>query len=310
MNTRANTLAALHFNPSARVPVFDGTVWEAVQLGGNFRYESWTDPWGVVWQAEQPGMVPIDVGHPLANLADFDHYALPDPWALTWTDEDQRHLEALKQRDILVGGSHIKFVCERLCCLMGMENFMLALYEDPDRLQRLINGIVDYNRVCIHRLLDLGIDVLHVSEDLGTQHDLMLSPELFRRFLLPAYEACFEEPKRRGVLIDFHSCGAIERIIPDLMAVGVNILNPVQVTANDRRRVKEQVRGKMAVLGGIDSRIVHTGTPEKVSAEVRAAFAVWAPGGGWIAAPDQLLIGAPKANERAFWDECWKNAGY
>ncbi len=304
MNKRENTLAAIRHDPAARVPVFDGTVWDVVQLGGNFKYESWTDHWGTVWQAELPGRVPTDVGHPLADLTRLDTYAFPDPWALTWSDDDQRQLEALKKRDILVGGIHIKFVCERLCCLMGMDNFMLALYEDPDRLQRLINGIVAYNRVCIGRLLDLGVETLHVSEDLGTQQDLMLSPELFRRFLLPAYEACFDEPKRRGVLIDFHSCGAVEKIIPDLMAVGVDILNPVQVTANDRRRVKERVRGKMAVLGGINSQVVHTGTPDAVRAEVREAFAVWAPGGGWIAAPDQVLTGAPEENVRVFWEEC------
>ncbi len=303
-NTRSNTLAAVRHDPSARVPVFDGTVWEAVQLGGNFKYESWTDHWGTVWQAELPGMVPTDIVHPLADIAKLDGYAWPDPAALTWTSEDQARLDALKRKDILVGGCHVKFLCERLCCLMGMDNFMLALYEEPERLQRLIDGIVSYNRACFRRLLDLGVDTLHVSEDLGTQQDLMISPELFRRFLLPAYEACFDEVRRRGVLIDFHSCGAIEKVIPDLIAVGVDILNPVQVTANDRRRVKEAVRGKMAVLGGINSYIIHTGTPADVRREVREAFDVWAPGGGWLAAPDQVLTGAPEENVRVFWQAC------
>jgi uroporphyrinogen decarboxylase len=306
MNTRDNSLAAIRHQVPAHVPVFDGTVWDAVQLGGNFKFESWTDHWGTVWQAELPGMVPTDIGHPLADLTRLDSYAWPDPWALTWTADDQRHLEELKRKDILVGGIHIKFVCERLCCLMGMDNFMLALYEEPDRLQKLIDGVVAYNRVCIRRLLDLGVEIIHVSEDLGTQQDLMLSPELFRRFLLPAYEACFEEVRKRGVFIDFHSCGAVEKIIPDLIAIGVDILNPVQVRANDRRRVREQVRGKMAVLGGIDSYVVHTGTPDEVRREVRAAFEIWAPGGGWIAAPDQVLTGAPPENVRVFWESCWE----
>lgn len=308
MNSRANTLATIRHEPSARVPVFDGTVWEAVQLGGNFKYESWTDHWGTVWRAELPGMVPTDVTHPLADLSRLDDYAWPDPWSLSWTEADQRHLEALKRRDILVGGIHIKFVCERLCCLMGMDHFMVALYEDPERLQRVIDGIVAYNRVCIRRLLDLGVDIIHVSEDLGTQQDLMLSPDCFRRFLLPAYEACFDEVKRRGVLIDFHSCGAVEKVIPDLIAIGVDILNPVQVTANDRARVKRMARGRMCVLGGIDSRVVHTGSPDDVRQEVHAAFSVWAPGGGWIAAPDQVLTGAPEENVRVFWESCRREA--
>jgi uroporphyrinogen decarboxylase len=309
LNTRENSLRAIRHNNPDYVPVFDGTVWDAVQLGGNFRYESWTDHWGTVWQAEQYGMVPTDIIHPLADIAALDNYSWPDPWALTWTDDDQKHLEELKKKDILVGGSHVKFVCERLCCLMGMDNFMLSMYEEPDRLQVLIDGIVDYNRVCIRRLLDLGVEIIHVSEDLGTQQDLMISPEQFRKFLLPAYEACFDEVKQRGVMIDFHSCGAVEKIIPDLMAIGIDILNPVQVTANDRRWVKDLVRGKMAVLGGINSYIVHTGTPNEIRNEVKEAFDIWRHDGGWIAAPDQVLNGAPEENIRVFWEYCHELAG-
>jgi uroporphyrinogen decarboxylase len=307
-NTRANTLAAIHHDPSSKVPVFDGTVWDAVQLGDNFRYESWTDHWGTVWKAELAGMVPTDVGHPLADITQLDTYAWPDPAKLTWTAADQLHLDELRKRDILIGGSHVKFLCERLCCLMGMDKFMYALHDEPERIQALIDGIVAYNKACIHRLVALGIDTLHVSEDLGTQQNLMLSPVQFRRYLLPAYEECFAEAKQHGVMIDFHSCGAIERIIPDLIAVGVDILNPVQVTANNQQRIKDLVRGKMAVLGGINSHIVHTGTPEAVRHEVRSAFAIWAPGGGWIAAPDQVLTGAPPENIKVFWESCWEHA--
>ncbi len=308
-NSRANTLASIHHDPSARTPVFDGTVWDAVQLRGNFQMGSWTDAWGTVWAEELPGMVPTDTEHPLADLAKLDTYQWPDPWALTWTDADQKHLDELKTKDILVGGSHVYFVSERLCALMGMENLMLAMYEDPGRLQRLIDGIVDYNRVCFRRLMDLNVDIIHVSEDLGSQKDLLFSPDMIRRFFIPAYEACFDEVKQRGVLIDFHSCGAVHKIIPDLMAVGIDILNPLQVRANDRRRVKKMVHGKMAVLGGIDSYVVHKGTPDEIRREVREAFNVWASGGGWIAAPDQVLTGAPEENIKVFWGACRECAG-
>ena len=68
MNTRANTLKAIRHEPPDFVPVFDGTVWEAFELGGNFRWTSFTDHWGVRWQAEISGYVPVDVTHPLADL--------------------------------------------------------------------------------------------------------------------------------------------------------------------------------------------------------------------------------------------------
>jgi uroporphyrinogen decarboxylase len=309
-NTRENTLAAIHGANPAFVPVFDGGVWDAAMLGGNFREATWTDAWGVQWVQELPGMVPSDVVHPLADLSRLDSYAWPDPWKLTWTPEDRRRFDAIDRTRVLRGGCQIYLLCERLCSLMGMDAFLVAMYEDPDRLQVLINRIVDYTAVCFRRLMDLGIDTLHVSEDLGTQRALMMSPAMFRRFLLPAYERLFAEPRRRGVLIDFHSCGCVQEIVPDLIAVGIDILNPVQVRANDRARIKQMTRDRIAVLGGIDSYVVHCGTPDDVRREVRAAFDVWKPGARWLAAPDQVLTGAPEANIRTLWEECWKLADY
>jgi uroporphyrinogen decarboxylase len=310
MNARQNTLEAIRFGNPSSVPIFDGTVWDTVQLGGNFKCENWTDHWGVVWEMTDDTMVPVDTEHPLADLSTLDHYTWPDPWQLTWTAEDQRHLNTIDRDTLVVGGGHIKFLCERLCCLMGMDNFLLALYEEPDRLREVIDRIVDYNIVCFRRLMDLGIDTLHLSEDLGMQHTLMMSPAQFRAFLLPAYERCFDEVLRRGVLIDFHSCGHIQEIVADLAAVGIAVLNPVQATANDQPLVKQTLQGKTAVLGGINSAVVLTGTPEDVRAEVRRAFDIFKPGGGWIAAPDQVVPHAPAANLAALWDTCYELAPY
>lgn len=309
-NTRENTLHAIRHQQSDFVPVFDGTVWESFELGGNFEWKSFTDHWGVQWRAELGGYVPVDIVHPLADLTKLDKYPWPDPWALTWTAADQRRFDAVNRSKKLVGGLHINFLYERLRCLMGMDNLLMAMHDEPDRLQELINRIVAYQRVCLSRLLDLGVDVIHIPEDLGSSHDLLMSPAMFRRFILPAYEHLFAEIHQRKVLIDFHTDGAIERIIPDLIGLGIHILNPLEVTANDQRRAHDLLRGHVAVLGGINSKIVHTGTVDDVRREVRRAFELWKPGGGWLAAPDQVVIGAPPDNVKALWDTCWKLALY
>ncbi|MCC6581692.1 MAG: hypothetical protein IT440_14770 [Phycisphaeraceae bacterium] len=309
MNTRENTLRTIRCQPADFVPVFDGTVWTAFELGGNFQWQSFTDHWGVVWQAELEGYVPVDVVHPLADLTKLDDYAFPDPWALTWTAEDQKRFEAVDRSQILVGGLHINFLYERLRSLMGLDNLLMALYDEPDRLKALIDRIVDYQLVCVRRLLDLGVDIIHIPEDLGTTKDLVMSPEMMRRFIFPAYERLFHDIHRRDVIIDFHTDGAIQRIIPDLIGLGIHIVNPMEVTANDPVRAREAVKGKLAVLGGINSKIAHMGTPADVRREVKRAFELWKPGGGWLAGPDQVLIGAPKDNVEAFWETCWELAG-
>jgi uroporphyrinogen decarboxylase len=310
MNTRENTLKAIRHENPAFVPVFDGTVWEAFELGGNFEWKSFTDQWGVVWQAELGGYVPVDVVHPLSDLSKLDEYPWPDPWALTWTPEDQQRFDAVDRRQKLVGGIHINFLYERLRCLMGMDNFLIALHEDPDRVQVVLDRVADYGFVCLRRLLDLGVDVIHIPEDLGTARDLIMSPEMFRRFIMPAYERLFAEIRRHNVMIDFHTDGAIERILPDLISLGITVLNPLEVTANDQRRARDLLKGRVAMLGGINSKIVHTGTVDDVRREVRRAFALWKPGGGWLAAPDQVVIGAPPDNVQALWETCWELAEY
>ncbi len=134
-NSKENTLKAIRYQKPAFVPVFDGAVWEAVQLGGNFKNESWTDHWGVRWHMELAGLVPVDIEHPLADIKKMDSYDWPDPQRLKWTKQDQEQLDSIDRQKTLVGGLHIKFLCERLCCLMGMDNFMGSMYEDPRRLQ-------------------------------------------------------------------------------------------------------------------------------------------------------------------------------
>jgi uroporphyrinogen decarboxylase len=310
MNTRSNTLAAIRHQQPAFVPVFDGTVWASFALGDNYRSESWTDHWGTVWRADLPGLAPVDVGHPLADLARLDDYAWPDPRRLTWTPADQAAMDAVDRQRMLVGGVHVKFLAERLCCLMGMDHFLVGLYEEPDRVQVVIDRVVEYNLVCLRRLMDLGVDILHVAEDLGTAQGPMLSPAMFRRFLMPAYERCFAEVKARGVMLDFHSDGAIAPLLPDLLTLPLTVLNPLEVRAVPQQAARDAVKGRVATLGGIDSKVVHTGTPDQVRAEVRRAFALWQPGAGWIAAPDQVVVGAPPANVAALWESCWELAPY
>jgi len=304
VNNRANTLKAIRHETPDFVPVFDGTVWEAFELGGNFQWNSFTDHWGVRWQAEISGYVPVDVTHPLADLNKIDTYAWPEPMALTWTPDDQRRFDAVDRAQKLVGGLHINCLYERLRCLMGMENLLMAMYEEPDRLQVAIDRVVAYQEVCLRRLLGLGVDLIHIPEDLGSSHDLLMSPEMFRRFFVPAYERLFAPIRARGVMIDFHCDGAIGKILPDLVALGITILNPLEATCNDQAAARHVLKGRVALLGGINSKIVHMGTPDDVRREVRRAFDLWKPGGGWLAGPDQVLIGAPEENVRVFWETC------
>jgi hypothetical protein len=95
-----------------------------------------------------------------------------------------------------------------------------------------------------------------MSDDLGTQSGLLLSPALIEEFFVPEYRRLFALYKAEGVLVSFHSCGHIEPALDLFMELGVDILNPVQTTANNLDAVRTSTAGRMALQGGINSGLI------------------------------------------------------
>ena len=174
---------------------------------------------------------------------------------------------------------------------MGMDACLMAFHTHPQEMHALLSAITDYNMAVFARYLELGVDAIGFSEDLGTQRALMMSPQTFRTFLLPQYARCFAPVLAAGVAVHFHSCGCITDIVADLAGIGVTVLNPVQARANDLARVKrDAVAGGMALQGGIDSHLLVVGTPEEVRRETLRVLRVLGPGGGYILGPDQGML--------------------
>lgn len=302
MTPRENLLRAIRYESPRYVPRDNEGVIAGVQYAGNFRVASWTDAWGVGWETTRSDMVPFPKHNPLPDLRRVDEFVTPDPHALFDADPSlPAQVAAIADRDErLVFGHQVYFLFERAWALTGMENLMAAFYEYPQELRELLRRITDFNTAIFERYLDLGVDGVSFSEDLGTQRSLMVSPRHFRDFILPEYRRAFAPVKAAGKLINFHSCGCVQDVVGDLADAGVDILNPVQARANDLAEVKRLAMGRIALEGGIDTHILMRGTPEDAVAEVRRVLAILAPGGGYIIAPDQGMP-FPPANIEAMW---------
>jgi uroporphyrinogen decarboxylase len=133
----------------------------------------------------------------------------------------------------------------------------------------------------------VGVEMVSVSDDLGTQCGLLLSPDIVHEFFVPEYRRLFALYKTRKVLINFHSCGHIAPLLDVFMELGVDILNPVQATANDLAVVRQKTAGRMALQGGISSGLIAQGPASAIRAEVRRR--IWQLGrdGGYFCGPDQ-----------------------
>jgi uroporphyrinogen decarboxylase len=301
VNPKENLLEAVRFGSPEYVPLACEPVWHGFQLEGNFRMADWTDLWGVRWEVGIEGTVPFPKGNPLPDLDRLADYRFPSPSELVLTEEMRAGLAAVDRGERLVCGSLTYLLFERAWAIMGMENFLMALVTHPREAHAFLHGIAHFARGVFDRYLELGVDAVSFSEDLGTQRALAMSPAMFRAFILPEYVHAFENVLAAGKIVHFHSCGCVDAIAGDLASIGVTILNPIQHRANDLAKLKADTAGRMALNGGIDTAVLAQGTPEDVRREVIGVMEVLKPGGGYVCGPDQGIPGIPPENMETLW---------
>ena len=246
-----------------------------------------TDCWGVVWENMERGLDSIVVSHPLQDWSALDDYIAPDPLKddmfgpRDWK-EMERTLEDAKREGGLAraGGLPHGFMYMKLFYLRGFGNLMIDLATNDPRLRELIQMVEDYNTVVICRCLAMGAEAMGFGDDLGTQGSLPMSPAMWRQFIKPTYERMFRPCRDADVPIYLHTDGHFLEIIPDLIEVGVSVLNP-QISANGLAGLQEVARGKVALSLDLDRQFFPFATPSQIEDHIGEAFdALYLPEGG------------------------------
>jgi hypothetical protein len=258
------------------------------ELGNpTYRAGRFTDAWGCVWENPTQGMVGQVTGHPLADWSAFESWTPPDPLKdgafgpRNWQAE-RDHMARERREGRVVGGgglAHSLFFL-LLTDLRGFENALVDMALDEPRLHKLMAVIQDYNVAVIREYLRLGMEVMYTGEDLGMQHALPISPAMWRRYIKPAYEAMFGPCRDAGVPVYLHCDGHILDIIPDLIEVGVRVLNP-QFRANGLDGLVRVARGRVAINQDLDRQLFPFASPAQLEdhiAETHAALSL--PEGG------------------------------
>lgn len=190
---------------------------------------------------------------------------------------------------VMIYGSHF----EKANFARGIENFLADLAGDPAFAQRLLNRIIEKNMVMLENFLSASeIDGVLLGSDWGTQLDLIMSPDTWQQMIRPGEQREYDLVHSYGKDVWIHSCGNVEKIIPSLIEMGVNVLNPVQPEAMDLARLKRQYGDKLTFWGGISTqRALPFGTPDKVKQEARKVRDLMSENGGYILAPAQEIQG-------------------
>ncbi len=298
MNEKKNARQIIEFGKPERVltappthPIsFYGANHEGFEGGGHHLPvgEQWTDIWGVRWHREQEGVMAFPRGHPLAYLStSLDSYAWPDPDDPRICNQIYEQAKGWNRKATFLTGSHRDTLWEKSYMLVGMEAMMINFHAEPVAAKALLHRIMDFHLGIARHYVAAGVEMVGMSDDLGTQRGLLLSPKVIEEFLIPEYRRLFDFYREHQVLINFHSCGHIMPLLETFINLGVDILNPIQATANDLPKLREITQGRMALQGAVSSITLVRGPVEAIRAEV--AERIWQLGreGGYFCGPDQ-----------------------
>ena len=186
----------------------------------------------------------------------------------------------------------------------GMENYFIKMYEEPKIVEAVTERVVDWyvasNEKFFQGLGDRA-DVLFFGNDFGTQLDLFISPEMFRKFVLPGFKRIIEVGKKYNKKILLHSCGSIYRIIPDLIEAGVDAIHPIQAAAvGMSAKDLAQYKNDIAFVGGIDAQSFFVNaTPDEISREVDRVRSILGPNIVISPSHERILPNVPVENLRA-----------
>lgn len=257
------------------------------------------DEWGVKWREfDANGVIYREVAeNPLekATIADLDEY----PW---WPDPlDPVRYQGLKEHAVqmyeqtdyaLIGCPAFNSVWERSYLLCGFTRMLESLVVDPDFTHAVFRKITQIIKASLEQYLSLVgpyIQVVKIGDDLGGQENLLMSPATYRKTIKPYHQEIFRLIKEKSpAKVFLHTCGSMIKLLPDLIDAGVEILNPVQVSAKgmDTQRLKAEFGDRLVFWGAIDTQhVLPHGSVEDVRAEVRRRIQDLGPGGGYIVAP-------------------------
>jgi uroporphyrinogen decarboxylase len=266
------------------------------------------DVFGVVWDRS----VDKDIGNIEGCLLaepTLAHYTFPDPL-------DRRFFAPIPDRIMKYYDRFRVFqigfsLYERAWTLRGMQNLLMDFYDHPKFVQELFNTIADYNITQLMEASKYDIDAVYFGDDWGQQRGLLMGPKLWREFIYPVLERMYHAVHKVGKYVFIHSCGDVDELFEDLIALGVNCFNPFQPEVMDVPDLLRKYRHRLTFHGGLSTqKVLPYGTIDEVRAETCRLLELGRQG-GYIFAPAHDVEGdVPVENMLVFIELLQGQSGY
>ena len=286
-------------------------------------WHDFTDEFGITWSMPDDEPFYFDISHsPLAGLSLDEIRAYPFP-----KGDDPTRFEGLRDRALRLRNetpyaviSGISGVVYEICWYMrGLENLFIDMVTQPKVLEVIIDGTLgfwlDWFRLFLDEVADV-VDVIMIGDDLTGQNGPLFAPRIYRQIIKPRQKRLVQYIRSRTkAKIWYHSCGAVLEYLPDLLDNGIDILNPVQISAKgmDPARLKAEFGDRLAFWGGgIDTQhVLPRATPQEVREHVRRNLETFKPGGGYVFNNVHNIQGdVPPENVLAMFDAAYEFGKY
>ncbi len=293
-----------------------------VNRRGGRKWHNLTDEFGVTWSMPDDQPLYMDISHhPLAKatLADLASYPFPkgdDPGRFAGLRDRAQQLRTETPYAVVSGISGV--VYETCWYLRGLEQWFMDLLTQPEFCEALLEQTLkfwlDWFRLFCAEVGDL-VDVIMVGDDLTGQTGPLFRPDIYRALVKPRQKQLVQYIRAHSTAkVWYHTCGSCLEYIPDLLDNGIDILNPVQISAKDMDplKLKGQFGRELAFWGGgIDAQhVLPTASPEEIRRQVAENLAAWKPGGGYVFNNvHNIQAGVPPENVVALFDAAYEFGG-
>lgn len=232
--------------------------------------------------------------HPMENFDSVEQvmsYPLPD-----FTDADpteqRQAAEDAHRKDLVVIGNMQCTIWETAWYMRGMENLMMDMMEEDPIAEALLDRVTDESVLRAESFARSGADVLFLGDDIGMQHSIMMSENLYCTWIQPRLARVIQAARaiKPDIVVFYHSCGFVTPMIPHLIDAGIDVLNPVQPECMDFAEIHEKFGDRLSFHGTIGTQTTMPfGTPDEVRREVFKNLEIAGDHGGLFVGPTHLL---------------------
>jgi uroporphyrinogen decarboxylase len=247
------------------------------------------------------------ISPPLEHADTLDAYAFPDPDLPERYAHLRQQVQRYKDRFMIQieTGNMFRDAWE----LRGFERFLIDMYDNPAFVTRLLDRIAEHKIAEVTHMIEQGADIIQMAGDIATEKQMMISPKWWRTEIKSRLAQVVMATRRPDVYYYFHSDGAMQTVIPDLIEIGFDIVDPMQPECMDLIALKRVYGSRITFHSTLSSQ--HTlpfGTVDDVRAEVRARKRDLGQDGGLILAPSNVVQhDVPLQNLLALYDEITKD---